>query len=110
MNGNTLLDPFEQDAPPADGTGEQPSTLTVVGLLVAAALIFSYLGAYCFTSALVGADVLSAWRPGEDPRPKWMAFGFVGLMTTFALVAITARSASTRQLKRIDAMEQAEGE
>ena len=109
MNGNTLFDPFENEAP-GDGPGDRPSTLTVVGLLVAAALIFSYLGAYCLTNALVGAEILPAWRQGDDPRPKWMVFGFVALMTTFALVAITARSASTRQLKRIDEMEQADAE
>ena len=93
-----LSDPLE---PP------RPKTLTVVAMLIAAALILSYLMAYAVTNALVAAEVVSRWPPGSDPRPLRMCFGFIALMTAFTLVASLAQWMSRRQLKRIDEMEQA---
>ncbi len=89
---------------------EQPSApprlLTVVGMLIAVALIASYLCAYALTNALVAAEVISRWPPGRDPRPLRMCLGFIILMTVFTCVAAVARWMSQRQLKRIDEMEQ----
>ena len=85
----------------------RPKTLTVVGMLIAAALILSYLMAYAVTNALVAAEVVSRWPPGSDPRPLRMCLGFIALMTGFTLAASIAQWMSRRQLKRIDEMEQA---
>jgi hypothetical protein len=93
-----LSDPLE---PP------RPKTLTVVGMLIAAALILSYLMAYAVTNALVAAEVVSRWPPGRDPRPMRMCLGFIVLMTAFTLAASLAQWMSRRQLKRIDEMEEA---
>ena len=85
----------------------RPKTLTVVSMLIAAALILSYLMAYAVTNALVAAEVVSRWPPGSDPRPLRMCFGFIAWMTAFTAVAAIAQWMSRRQLKRIDEMEQA---
>lgn len=88
-----------------------PRTATVLALLAAAALTFSYLGAYAASDALVAADVLSRWPAGTDPRPRWMLGGFAVLMGLFVVAAVFARFVSRRQLRRIDAMaEEAGGE
>src|SRR4051794_2341942 len=82
-----------------------PRTVTVVGMLVAAALILSYLWAYALTNALVAAEVISRWPIGSDPRPRRMCIGFVVMMMVFTAIAGFAQWLSRRQLKRIDAME-----
>lgn len=87
---------------------QRPKTVAVLGVLVVAAALFSYLGAYCVTNVLVQNDVLRAWAPGPDPRPRWMLFGFAGLLVVFSAAAALFRYASARQLKRIDEMEHAE--
>src|SRR5438552_2230069 len=56
-----------------------PRTTTVVCMLVAAALILSYLWAYAVTNALIAAEVISRWPPGSDPRPLRMCVGFITL-------------------------------
>jgi hypothetical protein len=87
-----------------------PRTMTVVCLLVAAAVIVSYLWAYALTNALVSADLMSRWQPGQDPRPMRMCVTFVTTMTVFTFVAGVAQWMSRRQLRRIDEMEQADNE
>ena len=72
-----------QDPIPEPHDPLAPRTLTVVGMLIAAALIASYLWAYALTNALVAADVISNWPPGSDPRPMRMCFGFITMMTIF---------------------------
>jgi len=76
-------------------------------MLVAAALILSYLWAYAVTNALIAAEVISRWPPGSDPRPLRMCVGFITLMTAFTIIAAIAQWISRRQLKRIDEMEEA---
>jgi uncharacterized membrane protein YedE/YeeE len=93
----------DDDAPPAPPVG--PKTATVIGLLVGAALTFSYLAAYCGVNALVAADVMSPLKPGHDPRFRLFAIFtvvFAGIFTGFGALA---RWASRRQLSSIDAME-----
>jgi hypothetical protein len=88
-----------------DGTGSGlPGTITVVVLLTLAALVFSYLGAFAVTGALVSADVISPPPAGEDPRFANMAKGFVALMTLFTGLATMVKLVSSRQLRKIDAM------
>lgn len=90
-------------APDADNP-VRPRTLTVLGLLVTAALVLSYLVAYALTDALRAADVLPHWTPGHDPRPRWLLIGFGTVMTVFLATGVAFRMLSQRQLRRIDAM------
>jgi hypothetical protein len=97
----------EMDQQPA---APQPKLATVVSMLIAAALIGSYLWAYAITNALVASDVISRWPPGHDPRPLRMGIGFVVMMCFFTAIAGVSQWMSQRQLRRIDEMEQAEEE
>jgi membrane associated rhomboid family serine protease len=87
---------------------ERPRTTTVVGLLCAAAAIFSYLGSYAVTNALVAADLLKPWSRDHDPRPLWFVAGFVLLMALFLAIAGMARFLSSRHLRQIEQMEKEE--
>jgi hypothetical protein len=98
---------FEQemlalDEERAAGELKPPNTLTVLGLLVGAAFVFSWLGSYAVTDALIASGVLNDWRPGTDPRPSRMAASFVGLLVSFVSVAVVLKWFSSRQLRRID--------
>jgi hypothetical protein len=92
------------DDPDAPGTTapKDPKTATVLALLGSAALIFSYLGAYKVSAALVSAELISPWSPASDPRPKWLIIGFLITIATFALVGCVMRLASCRSLRDID--------
>jgi hypothetical protein len=65
----------------------RPRALTLAALLGGVSLVFSYLGAFAVTNALVAADLIEKWSPGHDPRPAWMLRGFVGSLVGFALIA-----------------------
>ena len=82
----------------------RPRTVTVLGFLVAAAAALSYLGSYALTNALLAQDILKPWAPGSDPRPRWLALGFVTLLGVFGLTGVAARVSSSRQLRSIDAL------
>lgn len=82
----------------------KPRTVTVIGLLGLIALLFSWIAAYAVTNALVAAELLSAWAPDADPRPRRMLLIFSGLMVSFLLVAGWVRHLSHRHLESIDAM------
>ena len=84
----------------------RPRTATVVVLLVGAALILSYLAAYAVTNVLVAADVIPDWSRDRDPRPRWMAIGFLTLTGLFVAAGATMRVLSRRQLRSIDQMEE----
>ena len=81
------------------------NTTTVLVMLSAAAMAFSYLWAYAATDALVSAGLLSPWQPGHDPRPGRMLVSFFVLSGAFATIAVAGRWLSRRQLQRIDEME-----
>lgn len=76
----------------------------VLGLLMAAALVFSYLGAYALADALVAAEVLQAWPRNRDPRPGWMLMGFVSLLGTFLIIGGLFKWFTRRELRHIDQM------
>jgi hypothetical protein len=97
------LNPAE-DAPPAAELA-RPKTGAVVGLLAGAAIIVSYLFAYCLINALVAAEVISRWQPGHDPRPKFFMGAFVTMLALFSGVGFMARTMSRRQMTKIDEME-----
>jgi len=82
----------------------RPRTITVLGMLTAAALVFSYLGAYALADALVAAEVLQAWPRESDPRPRWLLVGFVSLLGTFLVVGALFKWMSRRELQQIDQM------
>lgn len=101
----SLADEFDSVAAEnADAGPRAGKTLLVLLMLVLAAATFSYLSAYAVSDALVSADVLKPPSAGPDPRPRWMAVTFAGVMGAFLAVGLTARLASGRQLRRIDAM------
>jgi hypothetical protein len=85
----------------------RPRALTLAALLGGVSLVFSYLGAFAVTNALVAADLLEKWTPGSDPRPRWMLRGFVGSMIAFAAIAALLKW-SGRQVHRIDEPEESD--
>ena len=87
-----------------------PVWITVLGVLVGASLVLSYLGAYAFTNAMLSAELIKPWAEGHDPRPKYLLFGFAGLMTSFILIAGVFRVLSRRQFASIDETANAEEE
>ncbi|HMB95246.1 MAG TPA: hypothetical protein VKK61_04330 [Tepidisphaeraceae bacterium] len=96
-----MNEPEFDSAPPMP----RPRTTTVLALLAVTAAILSYLGAYAMANALVKAEMITPWPPGNDPRPRWFIIGFAILMGIFFTVGTLARSASGRYLRRIDEME-----
>jgi hypothetical protein len=104
-----VLDERQLDEDSASPAAEQPRprTITVLGMLAAVALVFSYLGAYALANALVAAEVIQAWPRESDPRPRWMLVGFVSLLTTFLIVGAVFKWISRRELRQIDEMMEA---
>jgi hypothetical protein len=98
------LDAAAGNADSADAGERKPRLATIVALLSLVSLTFSYLGSYAVAGALVQAEVLHRWPPGADPRPKWLAAGFVTLLVLFAGAGALVRHLSRRQLKEIDEM------
>ena len=99
---------FDVETDPAPAP-PRPRTVTVLSLLAGVALIFSYIGAYAITDALVSAEVMRPWGPDADPRPTWMMVGFAVLLVVFVCVGAAARFISRQHLRRIDAMAEEEG-
>ena len=79
-----------------------PRTSTVLVFLLAGSVIFSYMGVYAATNAMIHADMMSPWPAGSDPRPRWMIQAFVVLFIILALGGLFFRWLSNRQLKAID--------
>jgi hypothetical protein len=92
------------DLNPVEGE-RRPKTLVVLTLLSLAALVFSYLWAYCLTDALVSAEIRSPIGAGDDPRPRWLVTGWFVLMSVFLVAGWVLKVASARQMRSIDAME-----
>jgi hypothetical protein len=85
----------------------RPRTSTVLVLLVLAAALFSYIGAYPMTKALAGANLIAPITSEHDPRPIWAASAFVAMLLAAGMVAVALRFMSRQQLKSIDTMEEA---
>ena len=88
----------------------RPKTGAVIALLAGAALILSYLFAYCVINALAASEVIARWKPDHDPRPKYFLGAFVVLCALFAGIGFVARAMSKRQMSKIDEMESAADE
>lgn len=99
-----------QDVDPEIPKVGPPRTSTVLVFLLAGSVIFSYMGVYAATNAMIAADMMSPWPPGADPRPRWMIQAFVALFVIFALGGLFFRWLSNRQLKAIDDLANAEVE
>jgi uncharacterized BrkB/YihY/UPF0761 family membrane protein len=97
------LTSFDNEAP-----HQAPRTTTVLVFLAAFAIMTSWLVVYAATNALVSANIISAWPPDADPRPRWMLNAFGGFFAAYAVIAMLFRWLSARQLRRIDAMADAE--
>src|SRR5262245_57281295 len=107
MNGLPLNSAEDMSLPAAE---PRPKNGAVFGLLAGATVIISYLFAYCLMNALVSAEVITRWKPGHDPRPKYFFFAFVTVSALFAGIGFVARTMSKRHLSRIDAMETEEAD
>lgn len=81
----------------------------VAVLLLLVAIVFSYLGAFAVTNALVSADLLERWPAGQDPRPRWMLTAFGSMSGTFVVVAGWVKFTVWRQMRRLDRMEETDG-
>jgi predicted PurR-regulated permease PerM len=99
------MEPIAADLDTATTPTQSPRTVNVLVLLAVVAAVFSYLGAYAGTNALLKAELIEKWPPGHDPRPKWMLIGFVGMLAALLIVGVLLRWSSNRQLRRLDAME-----
>jgi len=82
----------------------RPKTLSVLIVLMFAAVTISYLIAYAAPTALVSANALQPWPYYADPRPRWMMMSFVGLMSAFVILGGLFRLLSRLQMRDIDAM------
>lgn len=109
MNGMNLNLADDVSAPVSEFEA-RPKTGAVIALLAGAALIISYLFAYCVMNALAASDVIARWKPDHDPRPKYFLGAFVVLSVVFAGVGFAARTMSRRQMRKIDEMETAQDE
>lgn len=84
------------------------STLNVLVLLVVAAVVFSYLAAYALTNALLKAGLIEQWSTEHDPRPRWMLICFGVVLSLFLVMSALLRWSSNRQMRAMEAMEEAE--
>ncbi len=91
-----------------DAARGSPRTLTVLVFLAAFAVMTSYLAIYAGTNALIAADMMKAWPIEADPRPRWMLNAFVVVFSVGAVGGLFFRFISNRQLRRIDAMAEAD--
>jgi|DewCreStandDraft_4_1066084.scaffolds.fasta_scaffold51604_2 hypothetical protein len=85
-----------------------PRTATVLVFLAAFAIMVSWLGTYAAPNALASAGLITDFSREADPRPAWMLRTFIGVFGVFGTIALLFRVASHRQLRRIDAMADAE--
>jgi uncharacterized protein with von Willebrand factor type A (vWA) domain len=87
-------------------TEARPRTATVLVWLTSASMVISYLIAYAFMGALASADLIDRWARDADPRPRWLLITFTTMTGTLVLMWLVARHLSSRQLRRIDEMEE----
>ncbi|HRK32461.1 MAG TPA: hypothetical protein PLD59_15460 [Tepidisphaeraceae bacterium] len=81
----------------------RPKTLFVLMLLSMAALVFSYLYAYCLTDALVAAEVMTPVSSVDnDPRPRTLMVGWIVLMITFGLLGWVMNRLSASEMRSLD--------
>jgi len=109
MNGLDL-NVAHDDTPPVSEFEARPTTGAVIALFAGAALIISYLFAYCIINALAASDVIARWKPDHDPRPKYFIGAFVALSALFSGFGLIARAMSKRQMRKIDEIETAPDE
>jgi uncharacterized BrkB/YihY/UPF0761 family membrane protein len=104
MELRDTTDNFDVESDQATAMAPKPNTLAVLSLLVLAAAIFSYLGAYAATNALASAEIIRPISHDHDPRLRWALSGFVVLMVFFGMLALVFRIIGRRQVRKIDRM------
>ncbi|HEX4794149.1 MAG TPA: hypothetical protein VH370_10170 [Humisphaera sp.] len=80
----------------------------VLALVALADFTFSFLATFAIPQALISSNVIRPWPAGHDPRLRWLAISFVAIMVLFIAVAVVWRQLSSRQMRTIDAMIDAE--
>ena len=98
-----MEDIYEENPPPRSRPFR---TLTVFVLLLIAALVFSYLGAFAVTDALAKADLIESWSAEHDPRMRWMMNSFGYCVGTFLVIAILMKWSSWRQMQNVDELDE----
>ena len=96
---------IDQEITPAQG---KVRTTTVLIFIAAFAIILSWLLVYCVPNSLISADLINKWPRGKDPRPMWLLNAFGAIFAVLGVLACIFAWASNRQLRRIDAMADAE--
>lgn len=56
----------------------------------------------------MSSNVIRPWPAGSDPRPRWLLISFVTIMLAFIAIAAVWRQLSSRQMRSIDAMSDAD--
>ena len=97
-----MFEAIPEEEPVAPVGSRIVGTIKVAVLLLTAALLFSYLGAFALANALVSADLLEHWPAGHDPRPRWMITAFVALTGAFSIIGAWLKWTSWRQMRRLD--------
>jgi quinol-cytochrome oxidoreductase complex cytochrome b subunit len=76
----------------------------VIGVVLLASLVFSYLISYAVMTALAAQNIISPLPRDSDPRPRWMLTTFVAMVLALFTAAMLLRWTSGRHLSRIDQM------
>jgi hypothetical protein len=85
-------------------SANRPHTLSVLVVLMFAAITISYVFAYGASGALVSANILPPWPAYDDPRPRWMVTSFVLLLGSFTLITMFFRMLGRVSMRRIDSI------
>ena len=85
-----------------------PPLPMILGLLAGAVALFSYLGAYAISAMLIEAQMVAAWPPEADPRPRWMAGIAAGLTLVLGAVAVLLRASTGKTMDHLGRLESQE--
>ena len=100
----TLIDRDLYPRTPDYEAADRPHTVSVMVVLMFAAVTISYVFAYGASNALISANILPPWPSYDDPRPRWMVTAFVLLLGTFTVITMFFRMLGRQSLRRIDSI------
>ena len=94
------LSTVEEPQPQPERPGVR--ALKVIVLLVITAGVFSYLGAFALTDALARANMIRPLSHDHDPRLKWAAISFVGILVSFGGIGLLIRFLGVRPSRKLE--------